>query len=122
MVNDVPLLVETGLAPTYHLVIVVDADPAVRTERLITTRGMTPEQAAARIAAQASDDDRRAAADVLLENNGSLDDLDAQVDRLWQERLRPYEENLRLGRHAPTDGVLRVVQRRIRPGRGRRPG
>jgi dephospho-CoA kinase len=109
VVNDVPLLVETGQAPTYHLVIVVDAEPAVRTERLIATRGMTPEQAAARIAAQAGDEDRRAAADVLLENNKSLDDLDARAGRLWQERLRPYEENLRLGRHAPTDGVLRVV-------------
>jgi len=109
VVNDVPLLVETGQTPTYHLVIVVDADPAVRTERLIATRGMTPEQAAARIAAQASDDDRRAAADVLLENNKSLDDLDERVGRLWQERLLPYEENVRLGRHAPTGGVLRVV-------------
>jgi dephospho-CoA kinase len=109
VVNDVPLLVETGLTPSYHLVVVVDADPAVRTRRLVTSRGMTEEQAAARIAAQSDDSVRRDAADVVLVNDGGLDELDAQVDRLWQGRLRPYEDNLRLGRHAPDDGVLRVV-------------
>ena len=60
VVNDVPLLVETGLAPSYHLVIVVEADPATRIRRLVETRGMTAEQAAARIAAQAGAEERRA--------------------------------------------------------------
>jgi dephospho-CoA kinase len=109
VVNDVPLLVETGLTASYHLVVVVDADPAERTRRLVTTRGMTEEQAAARIAAQADDSVRRDAADVVLVNEAGLDRLDAQVERLWQDRLRPYEENLRLGRHAPGDGALRLV-------------
>lgn len=109
VVNDVPLLVEAGLTPTYHLVVVVDATPEVRTRRLVADRGMTADQAAARIAAQADDAVRRAAADVVLANNAGLDELDAQVGRLWQERLQPYEMNLRLGRHAPSDGVLRVV-------------
>jgi len=109
VVNDVPLLVETGLAPSYHLVVVVDADPAVRIDRLVSIRGMTREQAAARIAVQADTAVRRAAADALLVNDAGLEELDAQVERLWQDRLRPYEENLRLGRHAPHDGVLRVV-------------
>jgi dephospho-CoA kinase len=101
VVNDVPLLVETGLAASYHLVVVVDADPDLRIQRLVRTRGMTPEQAAARIAAQADDAVRRAAADVVLLNNADLAELDAQLGRLWQGRLRPYEENLRLGRPAP---------------------
>lgn len=109
VVNDVPLLVEAGLTPTYHLVVVVDATAEVRTRRLVADRGMTADQAAARIAAQADDAVRRAAADVVLANNAGLDELDAQVGRLWQERLQPYEMNLRLGRHAPSDGVLRVV-------------
>lgn len=109
VVNDVPLLVEAGLAASYHLVVVVDADVAVRTRRLVSARGMTAEEAAARIAAQADDAIRRAAADVVLANNAGLDELDAQVGRLWRDRLYPYEENLRLGRHAPSDGVLRVV-------------
>jgi dephospho-CoA kinase len=109
VVNDVPLLVETGLTASYHLVVVVDAEPAVRIRRLVQTRGMSEEQAAARIAAQADDAVRRDAADVVLANNGGLEELDARVERLWQDRLRPYEMNLRLGRHAPADGVLRVV-------------
>jgi dephospho-CoA kinase len=109
VVNDVPLLVETGLAASYHLVVVVDADRAVRTRRLVTTRGMSEEQAAARIAAQADDAVRRDAADVVLVNDQGLEELDARVERLWQDRLRPYEKNLRLGRHAAADGRLRLV-------------
>ena len=95
VVNDVPLLVEVGLAATYHLVIVVQTDPAVRIERLIRDRGMTAEEARGRIRAQADDAQRRAAADVLLHNDGTLADLRAAVDRLWHDRLVPYERNLR---------------------------
>lgn len=109
VVNDVPLLVEAGLAASYHLVVVVDADPAVRTRRLVATRGMSEEQATARIAAQADDAVRRDAADVVLTNNAGIEELDAQVERLWRERLCPYDKNLRLGRHAPADSLLRVV-------------
>ncbi|GGQ51379.1 dephospho-CoA kinase [Couchioplanes azureus] len=109
VVNDVPLLVETGLAPTFHLVIVVDAAAEVRIARLVGARGMTAEHAAARIAAQADDADRRAAADVVIDNNGGLDELTAQVDELWRARLRPYGKNLRLRRHAPVDATAPVV-------------
>ena len=107
--RDVPLLVETGLAPTYHLVVVVEADPALRIARLVGNRGMTEQQATARIAAQADDADRRAAGDVVLDNNGALADLETQVDRLWHERLVPYEKNLRTRTPAPSDDVLHVV-------------
>lgn len=109
VVNDVPLLVETGQAPSYHLVIVVVAGAATRIDRLVETRGMPAEQAAARIAAQATDDERRAAADVVLDNDGDLAHLDDLVDRLWRERLRPYERNVRLRRAAPHEVVLRIV-------------
>jgi dephospho-CoA kinase len=101
VVNDVPLLVETGLAATYQLVIVVLAEAETRIARLIETRGMTREQAAARIGAQADDAQRRAAADVVIVNESGLDQLRDEVDRLWHGRLRPYEENLRAGRAAP---------------------
>jgi dephospho-CoA kinase len=101
IVNDVPLLVETGLAPTYQLVVVVEADRDLRIRRLAATRGMTAQQATARIAAQADDAGRRAAADVVLVNNADLGGLEAQVDRLWHGRLVPYEENLSLGHPAP---------------------
>jgi dephospho-CoA kinase len=109
VVNDVPLLVETGQAPSYHLVVVVQADTGTRIRRLAETRGMPAEQAGARIAKQATDDQRRAVADVVLDNNTSLADLDDQVDRLWRERLRPFEENLRRNRSAPHDEVLRIA-------------
>jgi dephospho-CoA kinase len=109
VVNDVPLLVETGLAPSYHLVAVVHADSEVRIRRLMETRGMTAKQAAARIAAQTGDAQRRAAADVLLDNDAGLAALNERVDRLWRDRLLPYEHNLRHERAARAEGLLRLV-------------
>jgi dephospho-CoA kinase len=95
VVQDVPLLVEVGLAATYHLVIVVEADEETRVERLARDRGMTPEQAYARIRAQTGDAERRAAADSLVRNDSNLADLHTRVDALWHERLAPFEENVR---------------------------
>ncbi|MGC4780876.1 dephospho-CoA kinase [Micromonospora zamorensis] len=95
VVNDVPLLVEVGLAPTYHLVIVVQTAVTTRLERLARDRGMDRAEAERRIAAQADDARRRAAADVVLTNDGSLADLHDAVDELWRQRLLPYEDNLR---------------------------
>jgi dephospho-CoA kinase len=109
VVNDVPLLVETGQAPSYHLVVVVRAGTETRIRRLAETRGMGADQAAARIAAQATDEQRRAAADVLLDNDTGLAALDAQVDRLWRDRLVPFENNVRAARSAPHPEMLRVV-------------
>ncbi|WP_436521839.1 dephospho-CoA kinase [Actinoplanes sp. HUAS TT8] len=109
VVNDVPLLVETGLAPTYHMVIVVTADSAVRTRRLVRDRGMSEAEAAARIAAQADDATRQAAADVLLPNEDDLPALHARVDALWRDRLVDFECNLRLGRSARKSPDLRIV-------------
>jgi dephospho-CoA kinase len=109
VVNDVPLLVETGQAASYHLVVVVRADVETRIQRLAATRNMARDQAAARIAAQATDDQRRAAADVLLDNDGDLAALDGRVDRLWRDRLRPFAANLRMRRSVPHDEVLRIA-------------
>lgn len=89
VVNDVPLLVEAGLAGAYQLVIVVLAPERTRVERLVRTRGMARDEAHARIRAQASDEQRRAVADVLISNDGSLDDLTAQVDAAWRDRIEP---------------------------------
>jgi dephospho-CoA kinase len=103
VVQDIPLLVEGGLAPGFHLVVVVHAPVEERVRRLAADRGMTEEQARARIAAQADDDARRAVADVWLDNAGHRDAVVAEVDRLWRERLVPFEENLRRDRpRAPT--------------------
>jgi dephospho-CoA kinase len=86
IVNDVPLLVETGQAAAYDLVLVVEADPETRVARLVQ-RGLTAEDARARMAAQATDEQRRAVADVVLDNSGTENDLAAQVDRFWTERV-----------------------------------
>ena len=88
VVNDVPLLVETGQASSYDLVLVVEADPATRVSRLVQ-RGLTAEDARARMEAQASDEERRAVADVVLDNSGTPEALAEQVDRFWTERVQP---------------------------------
>ncbi|MEV6692996.1 dephospho-CoA kinase [Micromonospora sp. NPDC051196] len=95
VVNDVPLLVEVGLAPTYHLVVVVQTALATRLERLTRDRGMSRADAERRIAGQADDARRAAVADVLLCNDGSLAQLHAAVDALWHDRLVPFEDNVR---------------------------
>jgi dephospho-CoA kinase len=84
VVHDIPLLVETGQADAFGLVVVVAAPAALRVERLVTLRGMDREAAQARVAAQASDAEREAAADVLLDGTGTEAGLRAQVDALWQ--------------------------------------
>ncbi|MFC7328390.1 dephospho-CoA kinase [Marinactinospora rubrisoli] len=83
VVYDVPLLVENGLAGDYDVVVVVDAPDDVRIARVVTDRGMTEEQARARIRAQASRRERLARADVVVDNSGSLADLDARVAEVW---------------------------------------
>ncbi|MEV4371416.1 MULTISPECIES: dephospho-CoA kinase [unclassified Nonomuraea] len=88
VVYDVPLLVENKLAPMYDVVIVVDAADEVRIRRLADHRGMPEADAKARIAAQASREDRLAAADLVIPNEGSLDDLEARVDEVWHELVR----------------------------------
>lgn len=83
VVHDVPLLAELGLASNYDAVIVVDADDEIRIERLVQ-RGLTEDDARARISMQATRQERLAVADYVIENHGSLIDLVTQVDRVWQ--------------------------------------
>jgi dephospho-CoA kinase len=106
VVNDVPLLVETGLAPSFHLVLVVTAAEATRAARLVGTRGMAQSEAYARIRAQASDAQRAAIADVRLPNDGGLADLHSLVDALWHDRLVPFEANVRAGRTAEPSAAV----------------
>lgn len=95
VVYDVPLLVENDLGPDYHVVVVTDADQRTRMQRLVHERGMREADVRARMARQATDEQRMAAADVVLTNEGTVEELHAAVDRLWLERLVPFEENLR---------------------------
>lgn len=94
VVQDIPLLVETGQQSNFHLVVVVDAAAEVRVQRMVKHRGMTEVEARSRMAAQAARDVRLAAADVVLDNSGSPEDLRCAVDRLWQDRLVPYARNI----------------------------
>ncbi|WP_328392371.1 dephospho-CoA kinase [Nocardia sp. NBC_00416] len=95
VVQDVPLLVENHMAPFVNLVLVVDVAAETRIRRLVEFRGVPEDDARARIAAQATDEQRYAAADVLLDNNGPTGVVEETVARLWDERLVPFEANLR---------------------------
>lgn len=88
LVHDVPLLVESGLAEAYEVVVVVAAAPSTQLERLTRNRGLTREEAEQRIAAQAPLADKLAVATHVIRNDGSLKDLGDQVDRLWDELTR----------------------------------
>ena len=87
VVHDIPLLVETGQGEAHHIVVVVHAPVDLRIRRLVEERGSSLPDARRRIAAQATDEERAAAADVLIDGAGSVDDLRAQVDELW-DRLQ----------------------------------
>jgi len=88
VVHDVPLLAESGRADGFDLVIVVDVPPELQVERLVRQRGMTPDQARARMTAQASREQRLAIAGVVIDNSGSLDDLDRRVAEVWADLQR----------------------------------
>ena len=83
VVHVIPLLVETGQQENFDLVVTVDVDHETQIQRLMTRNGFSRTEAEARIAAQASRDDRRNAADVVLDNSGSMAQLNDQIDALW---------------------------------------
>lgn len=83
IVHDIPLLVETGQGGRFDLVVTVAAPEPVRLARLVEGRGMSHEQASARIAAQATDAERAKAADVVLDGSRSVERLRAEVDAFW---------------------------------------
>jgi dephospho-CoA kinase len=87
VVYDVPLLVEARADDPWDLIVVADAPAEVRARRLVDLRGLTEDEARARLASQVSDAERRALADVLIDTSGTLDGTRAQADALW-ERVR----------------------------------
>ncbi|MDO5730369.1 dephospho-CoA kinase [Corynebacterium sphenisci] len=89
LVHDMPLLIENGLAGDHDLVVVVHAPEETRVRRLVESRGVDAGDARRRIAAQIDDATRLAAADVVLDNSGTREELREQVDRLWRGRLAP---------------------------------
>jgi dephospho-CoA kinase len=92
IVHDVPLLAESRGRGDFDTVVVVDVPPEVQIDRLVSQRGMTPDQAQARIAAQATRQQRLDLADIVIDNSGSLDALDNAITKVWadlQHRAAP---------------------------------
>lgn len=85
IIEDIPLLIETGQAQQFDGVIVVIADYQTRLQRLVDVRGMDVTDAKSRIAAQATDEQRRAVADWCIDNSGTLDETRAQVATVWSD-------------------------------------
>ena len=88
IVHDVPLLAENHLAGGFDEVVVVDVPPRIQLERLARERGMPRAQAEARMRAQASREERLAIATIVVDNSGSLAELDREVGELWAELRR----------------------------------
>jgi len=85
VVFSAPLLVETGMHTAFDLLIVVSAPVATQIERLMRDRGMPERDVQARIAAQLPLEAKAEVADVLVDNEGTLEDLEGQVDRVWRD-------------------------------------
>lgn len=85
VVFSAPLLVETGMHTAFDLLIVVSAPVATQIERLMRDRAMPERAVQARIDAQLPLEAKAEVADVLVDNEGTLEDLEAQVDRLWRD-------------------------------------
>jgi dephospho-CoA kinase len=100
VVEDIPLLVESQMAPLFPLVVVVHADVETRVNRLVEHRGFTEADARARITAQATEEQRRAAADVWLVNAGAAGELKERARDLWYGRILPFAHNLESGQPA----------------------
>ncbi len=83
VVHDIPLLAETGQADSFDAVIVVDVPTEVQLDRMVRLRGMTTEDAQARIDAQASREDRLAVATYVVDNTGTLEQLRRRVAEVY---------------------------------------
>ncbi|MFF4485808.1 dephospho-CoA kinase [Streptomyces sp. NPDC001544] len=85
VVHDVPLLAENGLAPLYDVVVVVDAGPQTQLDRLVRLRGMSEQDARARMAAQATREKRLEIADIVIDNDVPLPVLRQRVREVWDD-------------------------------------
>jgi dephospho-CoA kinase len=85
VVFSAPLLVESGMHTAFEILVVVSATVATQIERLMRQRGMSEAAIRARIDAQAPLEDKAAVADFLVDNGGTLAELESQVERLWHD-------------------------------------
>lgn len=87
IVNDIPLLFETGLQNDFDVVVVVDAPENVRIDRIMRDRGLTREEALSMVVAQMPADEKRLPGTFVIDNNGTLKDLQLKAEELWQDLL-----------------------------------
>lgn len=85
VVYDVPLLVEANLPRSFDAIVTVSAPEQARIDRLIAERGYTREEAAQRVAAQASDAEREEAADFVVDASGTLEDTQRHARQVWHQ-------------------------------------
>lgn len=97
VVNDIPLLFEVGLEDRFDLVVLVDAPEGERLRRLIEGRGLPEEEARAMITAQMPAEEKRERADILIDNSGTLEELEARTREVWEEIERLAREMHRGG-------------------------
>ena len=88
VVCDIPLLFEQGMERSFDVVLLVDAPEALRRERLVATRGLSGDEADRMIAAQMPSAAKRERADIVIDNDTSLAELEQQVDEVWKELER----------------------------------
>ena len=96
VVEDIPLLAEGKMADRFDLVVVIEATPENQVARMVRDRDMTEDEACARLKSQASNAERRAVADVLIVNDGSAEELAAQLDKLWLRLEQMRTEDVRV--------------------------
>jgi dephospho-CoA kinase len=83
IVNEIPLLLEKKMESLFEFLVIVISNEKNRLERL-SQKGVSEDQAKARMAKQVNDQERKAAADFLIVNDGNLDQLEADVEKIWQ--------------------------------------
>lgn len=88
VVADIPLLFEVGMEDEFDLVVLVDAPEDVRLERIVSARGLTADEARSMMDAQMPSERKRAHADVVIDNTGTMEELEARAARVWDELLR----------------------------------
>ena len=99
----IPLLFERNLVDEFDAIVLVDAPRPLRLERLVTTRGLEETEAMNMIAAQMPAELKRARADHCIDNSGSLDDLERDVDALWSSLQRNAVDKVSTIRAMGTD-------------------
>jgi dephospho-CoA kinase len=90
VIYDIPLLVETRRASEFDEVVVLSCAESIRRERLMESRGLSPEDADARIAAQANESERLAVADFVIDTSGTIEHTQSQVVDVWSQLVAAY--------------------------------